>query len=157
MVGGLSRRMIAGPSRRRDWAHELRTDARAWNPFQGAIMNLAMERGGGRSVIRLAGEVNIGCAAELKALLVEVLSSGEEILIEFERAGAVDVSILQLILAAQREATQTGVRLALSAALAEPVARAVEEAGISPFWIFDRGADALAVEAVFANGAERRP
>lgn len=71
-------------------------------------MPLTVDRNGTRRLIRLEGEVGISSAAELKALLLEALSSAQELELDLEYASAIDVSLLQLAWAAGREATGAG-------------------------------------------------
>jgi chemotaxis protein CheD len=59
-------------------------------------------------LIRLEGEVNFTSAQELKRLLLEGLASGRALQLDLERAGEIDVTVMQLLWAAEREAARAG-------------------------------------------------
>lgn len=58
--------------------------------------------------ITLGGECTLASAAELKAALVEWMSSGQDLQLVLEPVGEIDVSLLQLLWAAAREAERAG-------------------------------------------------
>jgi anti-anti-sigma regulatory factor len=64
-----------------------------------------------QSVIRLDGDVGLSSAAELKGFLRQCLSSGKNLVLDLERIQEINISILQLLWAAGRAATQRGVRI----------------------------------------------
>ncbi len=70
-------------------------------------MPLTVDRNATRWLIRLEGEVNITSAAELKGLLLEGLAA-PELELDLERATEIDVTVLQLLWAAGREAARAG-------------------------------------------------
>lgn len=84
-----------------------------------------------RSTIRLAGDVTVTCAGELKTLLLEGLASGREVQLDLARAGEIDVAILQLLWAAGRQAQRSGTTLVTD--LSESADRASREAGFDGF------------------------
>lgn len=61
------------------------------------------------SLIHLEGVVDIGCAAELKAALVQAMEAGREIRISAEEASGFDICAFQLLWAARRDAKRLGV------------------------------------------------
>lgn len=65
---------------------------------------LSVDREESRWVIRCEGDVAIASAGELKALLLEGLASGKQLRVNLERAGEIDITALQLLCAARREA-----------------------------------------------------
>jgi len=77
----------------------------------GALDNLCAATGNGLSVdrgescwlIRLEGDVGVTLAAELQTLLIEGIASGKELWLNLERAGRIDITVLQLVWAAARE------------------------------------------------------
>lgn len=83
--------------------------------------------------IRLEGEINITCAAELKKHLLQALSSGKEVRVDLERATELDVTALQLLWAAEREARGSGKGLTLAGRVPEEISRAVNDAGFEKF------------------------
>ena len=92
-------------------------------------MPVTLEENDASSRIRLEGAIDIDCAAELKALLLQALNSGKELRLEIEAATHLDVTAIQLLWAAKREAARSGAPLALSAPAPEEIAAALREAG----------------------------
>ncbi|MGO9575568.1 MAG: STAS domain-containing protein [Terriglobales bacterium] len=86
-------------------------------------------------VIRLEGEVNVASAAELKKLLLEALASQQqgEVRVDLKNASELDISILQLLSAAEREARASGKGFSLAGGVPEGIAAAVAEAGFERF------------------------
>ena len=78
-------------------------------------------------LIRVGGQATLGDAAELKSLLVGCLSSGKKLEIDLERVEEIDITILQLLAAAGREAARDG-RVIVGRASAAVMA-AVRDAG----------------------------
>jgi anti-anti-sigma factor len=87
----------------------------------------------GTGSICLEGAIDIGCAAELKALLMEGLRAGEGMRISMEGVRAMDATAVQLLWAAEREAGGAGVEWALEGQLPEPVAAVLAHAGFEAF------------------------
>jgi len=80
-------------------------------------------------VIRLAGELNAGCAVELRTLLLAWREAGRDLELDCSAVKELDVTILQLMEAARREARQGNLRFGGQAS--EAVARAVRGAGFA--------------------------
>src|SRR5580698_2980326 len=72
-----------------------------------------------RFLIRLEDEVNITVARELKNLLVQGLASGKDLCVDLERTTELDVTALQLVWAAGREARGAGTGFAITGAVPE--------------------------------------
>ncbi|MDR3699295.1 MAG: STAS domain-containing protein [Candidatus Sulfopaludibacter sp.] len=64
-----------------------------------------------RSLIRLQEDSTVASAAELKRRLLEGLAGGGDVQLDLERLADVDVTLLQLLVAAGREAARSGARL----------------------------------------------
>ena len=94
---------------------------------------LTVERGEGLSVICLEGAVDIGSAAELKELLVDALAPERELRVDLERLTRLDVTWVQLLHAADREARRLGVPFTISGNVPETVSVAMRAAGFEPF------------------------
>jgi anti-anti-sigma regulatory factor len=92
-------------------------------------MPVALQRHESRWVISLEGEISVTSAAELKTLLLEWLAAGKDLELDLERAEELDITILQLLWAAAREATRTGVTMAGHASAA--AIQAIGEAGFA--------------------------
>jgi anti-anti-sigma factor len=84
-------------------------------------------------VIRLEGEMDIGSAAELKAVLEEALAARRETRISLETATGIDVTTVQLLWAAEREARARGMVLALEGPVPEVLRTTLRNAGFERF------------------------
>jgi len=78
-------------------------------------------------VIRLDGELNPGCAVELRTLLLAWREAGKDLQLDCSGVSELDVTILQLLEAARREA-QRG-NLGFGGRASAAVAMAVRGAG----------------------------
>jgi ABC-type transporter Mla MlaB component len=83
--------------------------------------------------LRLDGEVGIERAVELKECLMRGLASGLALLVNVEDVTGVDVTTLQLLWAAQREASVAKTGFALDGRIAANVIAALNEAGFENF------------------------
>jgi anti-anti-sigma factor len=84
-------------------------------------------------LLRFEGEIKIACAAELKSLLLEALASGKDLQIDLQHATELDLTALQLLWAARRQANDSGAALALAGPIAEEVLAAASDAGFEKF------------------------
>lgn len=104
-------------------------------------MGAVVEQNGETSLIRLEGAIDIGCAAELKALLVQAIQSGiqstiepsREVRVQQEAATDLDVTAAQLLWAAQREAKNAGVAFTFEGEMPDAAWAALANAGIQRF------------------------
>jgi anti-anti-sigma regulatory factor len=85
------------------------------------------------SLVRLEGAIGIDCAAELRELLVQELQSGMAVRVSLESASGLDVTAVQLLWAAAREAKRVGVEFGFEGRAAETVWSALANAGINEF------------------------
>jgi anti-sigma B factor antagonist len=85
------------------------------------------ERHATHSLVRVEGELTITSAAELKEALLAALAAGTNLHLDLERAETIDVTVMQLLWAAGREADRTGI--ALACRLSEAAAAMAREAG----------------------------
>jgi len=101
---------------------------------------VTFDRSATPGLIRLEGEVNIGSARALKAVLLEALAAGAEARISLESATGIDVTAVQLLWAAEREARASGVVLGLSGPVPEALRASLRGAGFErlPFDAEDR-------------------
>jgi anti-anti-sigma regulatory factor len=83
--------------------------------------------------IRLVDEVNIAQARELKNLLLQGLASGRDVRVEVGGVTQLDVTALQLLLAAERNARKSGTGFAVEGKLSEEVSAALADAGFNDF------------------------
>jgi anti-anti-sigma regulatory factor len=96
-------------------------------------MPVTLAQGEAQCVIRLDGEINIGSAAELKKLLLQALASGRELRVDLEHATELDVTALQLLWAAEREARGSSRGFTLAGRVPEEIWAAVVDAGLETF------------------------
>ena len=93
-------------------------------------MPISLDQSEGRCVVRLDGEINIASAAGLKGVLLQALASANELRLDFAGATELDVTALQLLWAAAREARGSGKRVTLARPVPEDVMLAISEAGL---------------------------
>ncbi|HEX4068420.1 MAG TPA: STAS domain-containing protein [Acidobacteriaceae bacterium] len=100
-------------------------------------MSVRFDRSEAPGTIRLEGDVDIGCAAELKALLEEALAARDGMQnrarIAVAAATGMDVTAVQLLWAAEREARAAGVVLELEGPVPEVLRTTLREAGFERF------------------------
>lgn len=83
-----------------------------------------------RGVVALEGEVNIECAAALKSALTAALDGAAPAAISLAGVTGVDVTAIQLLVAAERQARTAG-RMLTADAWPESVGVPLREAGFS--------------------------
>ena len=96
-------------------------------------MPVSLEQDGVQSRIHLLGAIDIGCAQELKGLLAKGLNSSSELCVHLAETTDLDVTAVQLLWAARREAKALSVGFAFEGEAPEPVLAALAEAGFEPF------------------------
>jgi anti-anti-sigma regulatory factor len=94
---------------------------------------VTLEQKDALTLIQLEGAIDVGCAAELKELLIEKLKSGLAVQVALESATVLDVTAVQLLWAASREAQRVGVEFGFKGQSPEAVRSALAEAGIEEF------------------------
>jgi hypothetical protein len=85
------------------------------------------------NTIRLEGAADIGCAADLKGALLRALTSGCEVRVALDGATDLDVTAIQLLWAAGREANASGVAFTFAGQVPEPISAALTNAGFEEF------------------------
>jgi anti-anti-sigma regulatory factor len=78
-------------------------------------------------LIRLDGRVTIASSAELKALLLDWIATSNDLEVNLESAEEIDLTVLQLLWAADREAAEKGVGMVSRPS--EAAAMAARDAG----------------------------
>lgn len=94
-------------------------------------MPLTVHRNETQWLLHFEGDFNMTLAAELKGVLLEGLASGKELRLDLERAGEIDITLLQLLWAAEREAVRAGFRL--ESRVSEMAAGLARDAGFEEF------------------------
>jgi anti-anti-sigma regulatory factor len=92
---------------------------------------ISVERLDSQWSLQLEGDLTLVSAPELKALLLEWLASGKDLRLDLERADQIDLSVLQLLWAAGREAARSNA--VISSRVSEVAMAAAREAGFDSF------------------------
>jgi anti-anti-sigma factor len=92
-------------------------------------VSVHLEQAGKMISVRLQGSIDISSAEELKKVLVNALKTGEEIRLWLGEATYLDVTGVQLLCAAEREAHKAGVRWIFVDSLPEPILTTLHDAG----------------------------
>ena len=82
--------------------------------------------------LELDGELNISSAEELKEKLVRALESGTGIQVSLAGVSALDITAVQLLWAAKRQAGMAGIPFTFAHPLPDWIVTQLREAGISP-------------------------
>jgi anti-anti-sigma factor len=85
-----------------------------------------------RCVIQFEGEVDIASAAELKAVVIEAISSGKELQVDLEHTTDLDVAVAQLLWSAARHAQTAGTSFAVLH-VSESVRGTLRDIGLGDF------------------------
>lgn len=96
-------------------------------------MQVTLEQSETLCSLRLEGETSIASAAELKAVLLRGLASGTGLRVDLAGATALDVTALQLLWAAEREARRSGHLFMLADRVPNELLLAMREAGFEAF------------------------
>jgi anti-anti-sigma factor len=90
-----------------------------------------IEQQADHTLIRLEGECTLASAADLKTLLLEALAFGEDLRLDLRSVQEMDITALQLLWAAAREANRAGSRF--GGAVPDAIVSAAREAGFEQF------------------------
>ena len=94
-------------------------------------MPVTTERNEGRSLIRLEGECTVASAAELKRIQLEARAQGGDLCLDLERVEEIDITVMQLLWVALREADGKGAKVMIR--LSEAAGKAARDAGFKQF------------------------
>ncbi|HUN85883.1 MAG TPA: STAS domain-containing protein [Terracidiphilus sp.] len=92
-------------------------------------MGIALPPTEDANLIRLEGEIDIDDAAELKERLLQALERGGELLVSLEDAGSLDVTAMELLWAAARDAGAKGMKVELAGPVPEALTASFCDAG----------------------------
>lgn len=93
-------------------------------------MGIVLKQGKKSSVVRLEGAIDVSAAAELKKHLIDALASGRDVSVALDGASDLDVTAVQLLWAARRQAEVSGVAFAFDGQLPEEAAATLAHAGL---------------------------
>jgi anti-anti-sigma regulatory factor len=96
-------------------------------------MPVSCDEGEALSLIHLQGDVNISCATEFKKILLAALGRGNDIHVDVRCVTEADVTVLQLLWAAEREAKGLGVGVKFLGPWPEDVGLALAATGFEEF------------------------
>ena len=96
-------------------------------------MPIDLEQREGASAIHLEGVIDIALASELKTTLVEALKSSKPLRLALNADTDLDVTAIQLLWAAEREAKASNVDFMLEGSVPDSVSRSLKEAGFERF------------------------
>ncbi len=96
-------------------------------------MPVTLEQNENLCLLRLEGEIDITSATELKMLLLQGLASGRELRVDLERATDLDVTAMQLLWAAEREARRLRTGITLTGRVPKEISSAAGDAGFESF------------------------
>jgi hypothetical protein len=82
-------------------------------------------------ILRLDGDQNLTSALKLKGLLIEGLASGKDLQVDLEQVQEIDITVLQLLFAAGREASRES--RGFVSRVPETVLSAARDAGFESF------------------------
>jgi anti-anti-sigma regulatory factor len=98
-------------------------------------MGITLDESKSKVVIGLEGAVDISSAAELKALLLRALNTGKKVRVTLDKATDLDVTAVQLLWAAEREASKASVGFSFAGPAPAEVSAALGEAGLQQFLV----------------------
>ncbi len=96
-------------------------------------MGITLKQSEGSNVIRLEGAIDIARAAELKATFLDALRSGNPVRVALDGCTDLDVTAVQLLWAAEREARALAVGFTLAGPVPEPLWASLKDAGFERF------------------------
>jgi anti-anti-sigma regulatory factor len=100
-------------------------------------MGITLDDSGSQAMIGLNGVVDISSAAEFKMLLLRALNSGKEVRVSLSGATALDVTAVQLLWSAEREATRAGTGLSFTGPAPAEVYVSLCEVDLQQFLVTD--------------------
>jgi anti-anti-sigma regulatory factor len=103
--------------------------AGASGPVKEFDVPIAVDRSDAMTVIRLDGVVDISSAAELKTCLTDALAAATELRMDLAQVADIDVTWVQLVWAAQRQAIRAGTKFSFSGPVPEKIGAALRDTG----------------------------
>jgi anti-anti-sigma factor len=94
---------------------------------------VTLEQKDALAFVQLEGAIDVSCATELKELLLRGLRHGSAVRVSLQLVTGLDITALQLLWAAGREAKQAGVEFAVEGPAPETVRAALAGAGFGEF------------------------
>jgi anti-anti-sigma factor len=92
-------------------------------------MECTFKKSNNKGVVSFNGDMTVQHAAEIRDVLIKALEETDEVLLDFEQVGTVDLSALQLMCSAHRTAVVLKKTLAYAGVPPDTYRNAIEEAG----------------------------
>ena len=105
-------------------------------------MSITLEQTESLSVIHLEGAIDIASAAELKEALLKALEGGGEVRVSLDKLTGLDVTAVELLWAAGREAKKAGAAFSLVGQAPGEVLAALADAGLDLMQVFQGASQA---------------
>lgn len=87
---------------------------------------------GGRTVLKLSGELTIEISPQLKSAFLEAFENGHALGVNLSKAETIDLACLQVFCAAHRHFVGSGKSLVIAGFVPESVRRSVNDTAIDP-------------------------
>jgi len=97
-------------------------------------MGIHFEKNDAGNLVALRGTIDIACAAELKALLLDGLNTQTGVRISLEGATYLDVTAFQLLWAAEQHARRSGAPFRIEGQIPEAISTGRADAGFPPLF-----------------------
>jgi anti-anti-sigma regulatory factor len=95
----------------------------------GIIMALAYQEANNHGILKLAGDLTLGQAEELRMILIKAIISVDQLTLEFDDVHEVDLSCLQLFCSVHRSAVRMNKQVAFSGRYPAAFEKVVRDAG----------------------------
>jgi anti-anti-sigma factor len=105
-------------------------------------VSITLEQTESLSVIHLEGAIDIASAAELKEALLKALEGGGEVRVSLDKLTGLDVTAVELLWAAGREAKKAGAAFSLVGQAPGEVLAALADAGLDLMQVFQGASQA---------------
>ena len=99
-------------------------------------MSVTLSHGEDSSYVRLEGAIDIADAAELKVALLEALERGKAVEVVLDETVSLDVTAVQLLWAAQREAQRAVLGPHFAVQVPQAVSAALADVGLKEHFTF---------------------
>lgn len=93
-------------------------------------MSIALTQSDNTSLLRLDGEIDISCAADLTVALLEALAAGKAIRVSVDEVTELDVTAFQLLWAAGRQAKQAEIGFTVTGEMRGAVRESLSAIGL---------------------------
>jgi anti-anti-sigma factor len=125
--------LIGKPDSPRNVSGRPRAEFRAKWLREKSKVPITLEQSEAQCLIHLEGEITIPFAEELKQTLVQALNEGKDLRIDLEGVTELDITALQLLCVAEREAKKSSLGFSAAGRVPEDICAAATAAGFKRF------------------------